>query len=79
MKRLTRNTGMQNAGAQGAPAPATFDEYTAGSAAGTLPQTFDEYMAVTLIIFIGNINALHKGLYQCYKHIGCGVFSILPE
>ena len=45
MKRLTRNTGMQNAGAQGAPAPATFDEYTAGSAAGTLPQTFDEYMA----------------------------------
>lgn len=45
MKRLTRNTGMQNAGAQGAPAPATFDEYTAGSAAGTLPATFDEYMA----------------------------------
>lgn len=45
MKRLTRNMGMQNAGAQGAPAPATFDEYTAGSAAGTLPQTFDEYMA----------------------------------
>lgn len=45
MKRLTRNTGMQNAGAQGAPAPATFDEYMAGSAAGTLPQTFDEYMA----------------------------------
>lgn len=45
MKKLTRNTGMQNAGAQGAPAPATFDEYTAGSAAGTLPQTFDEYMA----------------------------------
>lgn len=36
-------------------------------------------MAVTLIIFIGNINALHKGLYQRYKHIGCGIFSILPE
>ena len=45
MKRLTRNTGMQNAGAQGAPAPATFDEYMAESAAGTMPQTFDEYMA----------------------------------
>lgn len=36
-------------------------------------------MTVTLIIFIGDINALHKGLYQRYKHDGCGVFSILSE
>ena len=36
-------------------------------------------MAVTLIIFIGDINTLHKGLHQRYKHIGCGIFSILPE
>ena len=26
-----------------------------------------------------NINTLHKGLYQRYHHIGCGIFSILPE
>lgn len=36
-------------------------------------------MTVTLIIFIGNINALHKGLYQRYKHIGCGVLGVFAE
>jgi hypothetical protein len=36
-------------------------------------------VTVTLIIFIGNINALHKGLFQRYKHIGRSAFGILPE
>lgn len=36
-------------------------------------------MAVALIIFISNINAFNKGLYQRHKHIGYGVLGILSE
>ena len=35
-------------------------------------------VTVALVIFIGDIYTLHKGLYQRYKHIGCGVFGIFP-
>ena len=36
-------------------------------------------MTVTLIIFIGDINAFYKGLYQSNQYIRCSVLSILSE
>lgn len=41
--------------------------------------TLNEYVVLTLIIFIGDINAFYKGLYQSNQYIRCSVLSILSE
>lgn len=33
-------------------------------------------MTVTLVVFINDIDTLHKGLYQCYQHIRLCVLCV---
>lgn len=36
-------------------------------------------MTVTLVIFFDDIDTLHKGLYQCYKHIWLCALCVFTE